>query len=157
MNGRREKKINGSEMIGERRWADSPAVADLIATLVEMGLQVDPTPKRGVDWPSPNRAVRDRFHALWTARMQQRCGVNPLKQPKTDGNMDRNLKSQQAMIEVAGLYNEGLTILEIAKRVGNRPERVRGLLERQGIKVRKSQDPTRRVVRGTQPMYYAEP
>ena len=153
----RAKKINGAEMIGERRWSDSPAVADLIATLCDLGLDVNPTPKLGVDWPSPDRKVRDAFHAKWTARMQARCGIDPTQQTALSANLDRNAKAQTILRQTAELYAEGLTIAEIAKRLILRPERVRNALDRQGIKIRKSQDPTRRVVRGQPPRYYAEP
>jgi hypothetical protein len=37
-----------------------------------------PTPwTPGTDWPHPDRDTRDRFHAAWTRRALERCGIDP--------------------------------------------------------------------------------
>ena len=134
----RPKKINGAEMIGERRWSDSPAVADLIATLCDLGLDVDPTPKVGVDWPSPDRKVRDAFHARWTERMQQRCGFDPLR-PTNYGTIrqERTEKRAAKMREVAALHEDGKTVPEIAEAVGSDVRTVREWFKKLGIRERR--------------------
>lgn len=58
-------------------WPQTPAFADLVATLNEMGLTCDPNPKTGEDWPSPDPKVCWRFHRRWTQRMQERAEIDP--------------------------------------------------------------------------------
>ena len=72
-------------------WPQTPAFADLVATLAEMGLTCDPNPKTGEDWPSPDSMVCKRFHERWQERMQRRANINPFPgtPDKTGGTSGR--------------------------------------------------------------------
>lgn len=70
------------------RYTASPMHAAMVEALTECGLAhmtalggiitPDGWTDAGVtDWPHPDRAVRDRFHARWTAIVQARCGLDP--------------------------------------------------------------------------------
>lgn len=48
-------------------------------------LETDPREWKPRHWPSPDRAIRDRFHAEWTRRLQARFNIDPLTQPKNTG------------------------------------------------------------------------
>lgn len=68
------------------------------------------------------RAVRDRFHADWTARMHARCGIDPLAVPSMR-NLDtfrRKAMGREGVDRkaVAEAYAEKVPLLHIAERFG---------------------------------------
>lgn len=151
----KRKLANGAVLIGERRWADSPAYHDAIQVLKEMGLEVTASPKTGVDWPSPDRRVRDRFHARWTEVMQQRCGFDPLR-PTNYGTIrqERNEKRKAKMREVAELFRDGVPVPAIAEQVGSDVRTIRHWLAGMGLRERIS---AKKKGRPFKHGYYAEP
>lgn len=76
----------------EARWTASPLYLAMCDALDACGLTEQAALARITNqdawaddgdpsWPSPDKATRDRFHALWTANVQARCGLDPLQSP----------------------------------------------------------------------------
>lgn len=98
-------------------------------------------PVRGELWPHPDRAVRDRFHAHWTARAQALTGLDPNKGlpdaergpapavapvvdiPRTVGGRGHSNDALRALI--AELDAQGLSTFAIARHVGRTGSTVR--------------------------------
>jgi len=71
-------------------WRDSPLYRAMVEALADCGLSATLVGEANIteqakwtkarkgkpDWPSPDRATRDRFHALWTAKAQAACGLD---------------------------------------------------------------------------------
>jgi hypothetical protein len=67
-------------------WVGSPLYVAMVDALADCGLApaladvariTNASKWTDRDWPSPDRATRDRFHALWTAKAQAACGLDP--------------------------------------------------------------------------------
>jgi hypothetical protein len=67
-------------------WVGSPLYVAMVDALADCGLDAHLADVARItnaskwtdrDWPSPDRATRDRFHALWTAKAQAACGLDP--------------------------------------------------------------------------------
>lgn len=100
---------------GEERWQESRAHADMVAALNAAGYRTLadlPTGKGGAD-----RIVRDRFHADWTARMQKRCGIDPLAQTKTNAPAAEGVTKSFVLSVLPDTPAEALTAVKVVARL----------------------------------------
>lgn len=136
------------------RWTASPMWLAMMDAAVACGVEDRMDEARITDakvwarigdknWPSEDQAVRDRFHALWTANVQARCGLDPDKPANGESGGDGSRTPRvpnplgsltAAEADAIGVrYRDGETILSLAECFEVSRDRVVAILGHLGI------------------------
>jgi DNA invertase Pin-like site-specific DNA recombinase len=116
-------------------WVGSPLYVTMCEALAECGLpetlaadaviteahRWSKRTKGKPPWPSPDRATRDRFHALWTAKAQAACGLNPREQTPVNAlpaPTVRTMPLPERRQEMRTMYEARIPTTDIAAHFG---------------------------------------
>lgn len=93
------------------------------------------------NWPSEDKATRDRFHALWTANVQARCGIDPeqaapVATAPTAAQQQRRDLEEVRRLAVARYEETAQTMTEVADTFGIKRDTLARYLCDAGVLIR---------------------
>lgn len=136
------------------RWTASPMWLAMMDAAIACGVEDRMDEARITDakvwakvgdphWPSEDQAVRERFHALWTANVQARCGIDPEAPAPTAAPATTSLRviertlAVDARVTMIDRYAEGdETLAEVAAAFGVKRHTLARYLRDAGVPVR---------------------
>jgi hypothetical protein len=140
---------NGNTTHAETRWTESPLYLAMVDALTECGrpdliadgriTHPDKWQHDGA-WPFTDTAQQAHFLALWTAKAQARCGINPrVVTPERGATPTATLSVAERGDQMAAMYERGDETSAIAQhfavdiRIVQRALRVRGVPVREKV------------------------